>query len=810
MLHFSRFNGNCYRNWKLVGFLTRAFAASLVGLAATLVIITSVSAANFPDVASSHPNAAAIDYLTKAGILAGYPDGSFQPDNPVNRAEALKILLLATGEFTSLPSTKTFPDVAASDWFAPFVNTANVRNVAAGYPDGFFRPAQTVNLVEALKMLLQAASVDSTNYKTDQKLFTDTYESAWYNQFLAYADTFDLVSANRGNQILPATPLTRAKLSEIVYRFITRVEKVCPDLLAKNKNTPANYFQGITLTSELPSLFYENEVYPLQGSVASSVNNVTAFFANSAGRQTAFVTKPASGVFSEGVYFTTPGHYSFSVIPDLSGKSYAVGIDVLPRECIPATTDTASQIQTGLSFVIENNIPTLRWDASTNNITRVFLRQGEKTREYLVTAGQNQVELQPKDFADWATGEATAQIFGAASAHGWGFETRSAWSSSVVLSLNLAQHYFSDYNSDAITINDLPLWRNNQVALSVLTKKELEPSAYLINPAGTVEEVSVLKNIDAIPVGSSFSLNLTTPASGTYILELNDTAGLPVLNHPLYEPGTNPLLPDYADLREAPPAQRTISVARERAIWLRLVNDFRAKYKLPALVLDDEITNFSQAYAERMANEGFFGHADPQGRNPEARRIAAGLDLPVGENLARDSQTLYAHEGLLRSATHRANILGADWTRVGLGIALDSNNNMLFVQNFSTSRLTTVNLADTKKNLLTLINAARDEKGFSSLSLDLTLENTAQGWSSKMLNGNFFDFTSGSESLQTDIRKAGFTGSFASFLASSSRISGLVKSLQQEDSWQAASKTKVAIGLTQKADGMLLATFIFR
>jgi uncharacterized protein YkwD len=228
------------------------------------------------------------------------------------------------------------------------------------------------------------------------------------------------------------------------------------------------------------------------------------------------------------------------------------------------------------------------------------------------------------------------------------------------------------------------------------------------------------------------------------------------------------------------------------------------------LILDDEITNFSQAYAERMANEGFFGHADPQGHNPEARRIAAGLELPVGENLARDSQTLYAHEGLLRSATHRANILGADWTRVGLGVALDSNNNILFVQNFSTSRLTTVNLTETRQSILALINAARGEKGLSNLSLDLSLEATAQSWSNKMLNGNFFDFISGSESLQTDIRQAGFAGSFASFLASSSRISGLVKSLQQEDSWQAASKTKVAVGLTQKIDGMLLATFIFR
>jgi uncharacterized protein YkwD len=793
----------------LAGIFTRVFTASVVGIA-SLIFATATFAASFPDVASLHPNAAAIDYLTKEGILAGYPDGSFQPENPVNRAEALKILMLATGEFESLPGKKTFPDIGASDWFSPFVNTANARGVADGYPDGFFRPEQTVNLVEALKMLLQAATVDSTNYKTNRKLFADTYEGAWYNQFLAYADAFDLVSANRGNQILPATPLTRAKLSEIVYRFIKRVERVCPGLLETTKTVPPAYFQGITLSSELPNLFYENEVFPLQGSVASNVTDVTAFYADIAGVQTAFSTKAAGGSFAQAIQFTTPGHYNFSILPNLSGSSYAMGIEVLPRECNPTTTNTASQIPTGLRFVLEKNIPTLRWDDSANNITRVVLHQGSKNLEYLVTANQNQIELNPADFTAWQTGEATVQIFGAVSAHGWSFEPRSAWASSVSLSLNLAQHYFSDYLTEQISISDLPIWRNNQVSLSVIAKTALETDAFLITPAGLVEEVPILKNTEAVPAGSRFNLNLSLPQSGTYILELNNTAGLPVLNHPLYEPGTAPLLPDYNDLREAPVTGRTISANRERSIWLRLINEFRARYKLPALILDDAITNFSQAYAQRMAQENFFGHTDPQGRSPDARRIAAGLSLPVGENLARDSETVYAHEGLLRSATHRANILGEDWSRVGLGIALDARNNMLFAQHFSASPLTSATLPAERQRLLTFINEYRAAKGLSALALDLSLEPAVQAWSEKMLTENFFDFVNGSESLQASIRATGFSGSFASFITSSSRITGLAKSLQQEDSWQTPSKTRVAIGITQKADGMLLATFVFR
>ena len=88
-------------------------------------------------------------------IIRGYTDGSFRPDAPVNRAEALKILLLATGVepiggyFINL----TFSDTSDKAWYAPYVQDALELDLVRGYEDGTFRPEQSITRAEAAKIV---------------------------------------------------------------------------------------------------------------------------------------------------------------------------------------------------------------------------------------------------------------------------------------------------------------------------------------------------------------------------------------------------------------------------------------------------------------------------------------------------------------------------------------------------------------------------------------------------------------------------------------------------------------------------------
>jgi hypothetical protein len=121
--------------------------------------------ARFPDVPSSDRPREPADRKQKRmliysaardGIVEGYGDGTFRPDAPVNRAEALKILLTATDlapldEFEVAPPE--FTDVPDDAWFRDWVELAVGYGLLTGYPDGTFRPEQPITRAEAGKLV---------------------------------------------------------------------------------------------------------------------------------------------------------------------------------------------------------------------------------------------------------------------------------------------------------------------------------------------------------------------------------------------------------------------------------------------------------------------------------------------------------------------------------------------------------------------------------------------------------------------------------------------------------------------------------
>ncbi len=114
----------------------------------------------FPDVAESHRHYKAVRYLTLLNVFEGYPDGTFQPDGFINRAEFMKILFVDSVEESENPDSykNCFPDVG-EQWFAPYVCYGFEQGIVKGYEDGFFHPERTVTKAEALKMLLLGAEV---------------------------------------------------------------------------------------------------------------------------------------------------------------------------------------------------------------------------------------------------------------------------------------------------------------------------------------------------------------------------------------------------------------------------------------------------------------------------------------------------------------------------------------------------------------------------------------------------------------------------------------------------------------------------
>ncbi len=181
----------------------------------------STSAQAFTDVTASNPHYTAIKYLKDHGVIGGYPDGSFKPDQTVNRAEALKIILLGSGvQVASSVSTSPFSDVESGAWFAVYVQKAKDLAVVGGYSDGTFKPAQTVNLVENLKILFLTQKVDLSTTTVTGNPYADAMMGQWYTTYAQYAKNKNIIDADSNNMVYPAQGMTRGSLAETIYRLM--------------------------------------------------------------------------------------------------------------------------------------------------------------------------------------------------------------------------------------------------------------------------------------------------------------------------------------------------------------------------------------------------------------------------------------------------------------------------------------------------------------------------------------------------------------------------------------------------------------
>jgi len=101
----------------------------------------------------------AVARLGALGIIAGFPDGTYRPEESVTRAQFAKIVVaaLGVGEAAQYAAgTTKFTDVPADHWAAGYINVAVDVGVISGYPDGTFKPENPVTFAEAIKMIVAA------------------------------------------------------------------------------------------------------------------------------------------------------------------------------------------------------------------------------------------------------------------------------------------------------------------------------------------------------------------------------------------------------------------------------------------------------------------------------------------------------------------------------------------------------------------------------------------------------------------------------------------------------------------------------
>jgi len=182
----------------------------------------------FTDVNATNKYYTAIKYLKDEGIIGGYEDGSYKPNNTINRAEFTKIIMgaVSTSEelqncaanYTmvedynvSLFTDVNFEMVGGNQpvWYFDYVCMAKLNEVIQGYDDGSFKPEQDINFAEAAKIITKAM---------DYQMGTDT--TPWYMGYVKELATRNAIPAAIAGF---DHKITRGEMAEIAYRLRAEV-----------------------------------------------------------------------------------------------------------------------------------------------------------------------------------------------------------------------------------------------------------------------------------------------------------------------------------------------------------------------------------------------------------------------------------------------------------------------------------------------------------------------------------------------------------------------------------------------------------
>ena len=135
-------------------------------LASLLVVPAGAAATTqFSDVSDNY-TATAIETLRLMGVLDGYGDGTFRPGAVLTRAQFCKMAVYAmdgSSELGRYSTVTIFPDVKPSLWAASYINMAAKKGVIAGFADGKFKPNQTVTAGQAVTILMRGLGYKDEN-----------------------------------------------------------------------------------------------------------------------------------------------------------------------------------------------------------------------------------------------------------------------------------------------------------------------------------------------------------------------------------------------------------------------------------------------------------------------------------------------------------------------------------------------------------------------------------------------------------------------------------------------------------------------
>ena len=203
----------------------------------TLWSLTSSVAFAFSDTKTHWANTC-IEQLSTQRLVTGYPDKTFKPLATLTRAEFAVLMLNAFRDIPPARRAVTFRDVPSNHWAAQAIRQAYERQFFSGYPDGTFQPSQPIPRTQALAILANAAYLSSSEAPDIvlQRYFDDGTSVPAYAKPALAAATVGRLVVNYPNirQLRPNQSATRGEVAAFLCQALNLPRTVPLSYIADN------------------------------------------------------------------------------------------------------------------------------------------------------------------------------------------------------------------------------------------------------------------------------------------------------------------------------------------------------------------------------------------------------------------------------------------------------------------------------------------------------------------------------------------------------------------------------------------------
>ena len=178
-----------------------------------------------------------IELLAEKGIVEGYSDGSYGYNDEINRAEFMKILIETRDkgqnvkEYKAYEDENCFEDVEAGKWYTGYVCYGADKGWVEGYSDGKFRPGESINFVEAIKIAVNVLGVPELVGRMADN-------DPWYAEYVITAADHELIPMTIDNF---AQEITRSEMADIIARKMKSDEGEIEDFLGSKAGYRVTY-----------------------------------------------------------------------------------------------------------------------------------------------------------------------------------------------------------------------------------------------------------------------------------------------------------------------------------------------------------------------------------------------------------------------------------------------------------------------------------------------------------------------------------------------------------------------------------------